>query len=337
MALQPHPEIEAAYDPRPLPAVDSQVVTVARARLVGDEGAVIDAETGTLLLESALGLHERVMKMSAKIGRVRLLAAPRHLRGPAVALVAYRSANYFHFLVENLSRLFAFSSGGTADLEELRRNVAGIRFVLAEGAPVWQQQLLGLLRFETAVLPLAGDAQWLVDPLLIPTLPGRMHPAGRPVIFSPPVLPWLRRILREAAEIPEGEGSRRLYIRRRPAGWRLVVNETEVERVLAGRGFEVVEPEGLTVRDQIVLFAKASHVVSPHGAGLANLLATERCVVIELVPPRWLARCYYTLADALGHDYWYLVGRGDTTSPDQSLDYEVPIDELEATLAAASV
>ena len=48
-------------------------------------------------------------------------------------------------------------------------------------------------------------------------------------------------------------------------------------------------------------------IVSPHGAGLANMLfARDGCRVVELVGRRHYAACYLIIASVLGQPYDYV-------------------------------
>ena len=78
--------------------------------------------------------------------------------------------------------------------------------------------------------------------------------------------------------------NRRLLIARK-GPTRKIHNIEEVETVLSRYDFETVYLEGMSVVDQILLFQSAEFVVSPHGAGLSNLVFCEPGTkVIELVP-----------------------------------------------------
>jgi capsular polysaccharide biosynthesis protein len=74
----------------------------------------------------------------------------------------------------------------------------------------------------------------------------------------------------------------------------------------------VIDPGALTVAEQVRAFAEAEWVISPHGAGLANLaFASPGASVIEMFPPDYVQTCYWKLASAVpGLGYRYLVGVG---------------------------
>jgi len=81
---------------------------------------------------------------------------------------------------------------------------------------------------------------------------------------------------------------RRLYIDRRGAPNRRLVNETEVIAALARFVVQPVSLDGATLADLAALFADAELVVAPHGAGLANIVfAPHDCRVVELLPDRY--------------------------------------------------
>lgn len=83
----------------------------------------------------------------------------------------------------------------------------------------------------------------------------------------------LRQALFEAIGLGPVTGPRRrLYISRRLAGRRRVLNEEEVTRVLAAHGVETVCLEEHTFAQQVQLCAEAELIIGMHGAGLANVV-----------------------------------------------------------------
>jgi hypothetical protein len=63
---------------------------------------------------------------------------------------------------------------------------------------------------------------------------------------------------------------RRLYVSRAGASARPLQNEAELVDLAARHEFEIVDPGSLPFDDQVALFASASIVIGPHGAGLTN-------------------------------------------------------------------
>ncbi|MDQ3726423.1 MAG: glycosyltransferase family 61 protein [Actinomycetota bacterium] len=149
---------------------------------------------------------------------------------------------------------------------------------------------------------------------------------------------WLRERL--APDTGAEPGGRRLFISRASAASRRVVNEAELAPVLAEHGFEVVDPAGMSIAEQVALFSRASAVVGPHGAGLTNLLfSPPGTQVVELfaAPAAQGVSNYRVLASHLGMLYSRLLaapvanegGRGP-----HSLDMELDPRLLARALSA---
>ena len=71
-----------------------------------------------------------------------------------------------------------------------------------------------------------------------------------------------------------------------------------MREVLASFKFEEILPEQLSVQEQAELFASASAVVGPHGAGLTNIVFCKpQTKVIELFAPSYRHSAYWMLAN----------------------------------------
>ena len=120
-------------------------------------------------------------------------------------------------------------------------------------------------------------------------------------------------------------GSRKVYISRRLAKARKMLNEVELEMQLMDRGFEIVFLEKLSIASQIQLFKNAKVIVSPHGAGLTNLVFCEKgTVVIEIFTSRHLESSMYNNAAIKGLIYNYIV----FDSVNKRGDYIVNVPEI---------
>jgi capsular polysaccharide biosynthesis protein len=335
-SLSPLERFDNAFEPSPLPARRSVALDVEQARLVGPIGAMINPANGRLYIESSSGRPAQTRKDST-FRRLRLLAPRDRRPGPLVFLPSYDAKNYFHFVSDVLTRLYAFSDDGAADLSRFRENVADLEFVLDEAGPPWQRAYLELLGLRIVMAPLSTRTNWLVDQLVFPTFAGLAHPRFGASLFPAEALHWLRRALREAAEVGDTRDSR-LYVTRLSAPTRRVANEPEIERLLAGRGFRRVVPDELSVVDQVRTFAAAEAIVAPHGAGLTNILYASPIPVVELVSPLHVVPCFYLLGEPLGHDYWYVVGSKAVRERDDfTADYTIDAGLLARTLDEAGV
>lgn len=147
----------------------------------------------------------------------------------------------------------------------------------------------------------------------------------------------------------EQKTKRRLYVQRGNVKWRRLINEAEIQALLAQYGFESVAMDGKTVQEQVSLFSSAEAVVALHGAALTNLLfVAPGTKVVELLPYGYSNNCFYTLASHAGANYFYLQGEpvqpkpvlpaGDRASRDKalrSLDLSIDLQKLERILKMA--
>jgi capsular polysaccharide biosynthesis protein len=109
-----------------------------------------------------------------------------------------------------------------------------------------------------------------------------------------------------------GPAGNRFYISRSKANIRKVLNEPELEFALRSYGFDTVRPEGLSLREQIELFAECGTILSIHGAGLTNCLFMPpggNVVELRKSEPNY---GYWHLADSVGHEYYYYHGIPDS-------------------------
>ena len=72
---------------------------------------------------------------------------------------------------------------------------------------------------------------------------------------------------------------------RRNAAMRHIVNEDEIEQALVGQGFTVIEPERLTLEEQVAAYSNAAMVVGATGAAIANVaFCRPDCPTVVLMP-----------------------------------------------------
>jgi capsular polysaccharide biosynthesis protein len=101
---------------------------------------------------------------------------------------------------------------------------------------------------------------------------------------------------------------RRIYISRRSARWRRVINEAEVLACLHPWGFAPVQMETLSLPEQIALMQGAEAVIGIHGAGLTNLaFCPPGTTVIEILPSSAVLPYFWIIAQVAGLRYFPLV------------------------------
>lgn len=147
-----------------------------------------------------------------------------------------------------------------------------------------------------------------------------LHIKARKLIIpsQPTMLPewacqFLRKKLAENINQNEGKNSKidKVYISRKDANSRRIINEVEVLDILKRKGFSVVTLSELDVFEQIKIFDSAKVIVAAHGAGLTNLLFSKRKTkLIEIFSPAYVHPLYWILSNRIGIDYYYLLGEG---------------------------
>lgn len=235
----------------------------------------------------------------------------RHINGTGAVLTSPESHNYYHWLSDVLPRIGLY--GKIFDQVD--------HFCVASSVPEKFLEVLPLFGIQKEKLLLVRDTEKLhFDNLFVASLPGS---EGRSPRWA---VDFVRQNLLPAK--PQSEPFRKIYFKRGTALERKILNEAQVISLLSSKGFEIVEPDKLSITDQAILMQEAKIVVGFHSAALTNLLfAPEGCTVIELFSPDYFRTdCFYTLAGMLEMNYWYMLGSkpqnaswGDIVVPEDAL------------------
>ncbi len=105
------------------------------------------------------------------------------------------------------------------------------------------------------------------------------------------------------------QSPKKIFIDRKSARTRRIINDDEVRKFLSAHGFEFVQLELLTFEQQVSFFSQAEIVVGVHGAGLTNIgfCQATTTVVFELLPAMCATSAFWKLACAKGLQYRALV------------------------------
>ena len=144
------------------------------------------------------------------------------------------------------------------------------------------------------------------------------------------------------APVKENCRHKYVYISRNRAARRRVSNETELVKCLESYDFKVLYPEDLSMAEQISVFRDASVIVTPHGAGLANILFCKEATVIEIFNQNYGTPTFRLMCQLMGLDYQHIIGKNPLLSKSeqqrvgraalQKEDIEVDIDKLNECL-----
>lgn len=209
--------------------------------------------------------------------------------GPILSLCHAFGHGYGHWFADVLPALLDL-----IDLVKARR----LRVLLPPLLP-WQRRTLELLGVPDAAIVEIDDPTVACTDLICHSYGGVEH-SRRPG----PLLHDIYQRLRSVAPRDCGDASPRLiYATRRAVGsWREFDNEAEIETVLSSAGFSVLQPERMTLDEQIAEFARAEVIVGPHGSALANAgFAPPGCLIVSILPEGMPHRWIYGLAHQLRH------------------------------------
>ena len=149
------------------------------------------------------------------------------------------------------------------------------------------------------------------------------------------VLPSAVYALRQRLGVhkPPGIGRTLVYVvRGQSSPWRRVLNEETLIDALMARGFECIQPETMTVGEQLTAMANAEVVVNPFGGASAmTMFAPEDCRVIELSFPGVAGVFAGSLwADVLGQTYERVDGVPGEQTGKLAIDrdFTVPVEEV---------
>lgn len=183
----------------------------------------------------------------------------------------------------------------------------------------FQKETLLRLGIMDRVVPASADRA-LYSPLVIAT--GCQRDFGVPTAAVSDLLRTL--FLHGDTDQPP---LRRIFVGRRGAGSRRLLNEDALAGKLEQLGFDSINCGRLTIAEQARLFSSASIIVGVHGAALTNIVfAKPGAVVIELMPPNYSHPCYEQLSFVRRLRFNRLVGFSDC---DHGLhDFSIDVGEV---------
>lgn len=238
----------------------------------------------------------------------------------AVAIVG--SGNYYHFFANHLPGLLLMRGMATPRVRLL---------MLQDFPPSIASVMADLLPYIAGDKPvdvtLVANGTYDVADVIFPT---RAH-------IDMPVLLARRMILPHIFEAtgvanPIGErGPLKIFIRRAGAQTgRNLLNPQKVEAWFTARGYTAIDPGTLSFTDQVLLFARATHIAGIEGGAMTNIIFAPylRQVVMLASPHTRDDRFFQNLVDGYAIPFTALYG--DAIGLARSADYVMPIAALDA-------
>jgi capsular polysaccharide biosynthesis protein len=309
----------------PVPGLDVTEATrfapylalVEDVRLLVDDWCLLNS-AGSLLIES---LHQRLMHAPARSRFIARYEAPEaQLALPEISLTLDEpcvllgySASHYHWLIDYLPRLYSVEQfahlKGLPLLVGANITAAHVASLAHLGIPSSQ-----LLRLDPAAVV---RCRHLWVPSILSDGLG-LHP----VAFK-----WLRR--RFASLVPAAAGRERLFVSRRDATTRQLINEDAVMAEAARFGFVRIEASRLDFAEQVARFGRAEAVIGVTGSGLSNaVFAPAGAAFIELHNMEQGAAFIEVLTAQLGQRYVRLPGEPRADAQRGAHNFDFSLDPL---------
>ena len=225
---------------------------------------------------------------------------------------------YFHWIADVMTRIIA--------VMEIDKNAM---IVLSETASKIPFIVESLKKLNVNVVFLDTNFTWKIEKLFF------VCPTASTGNYNEEIINLVRKNIKSCLDIESNKSKRRIYISRKKAPRRFIVNEMEVEEILSKYNFECLCFEDFTWEEQISISKNTEILVSLHGAGLTNMIAMpSNSNIIEFrKQDDRQNNCYFSLASALKINYYYqLCETENKLISTQDANFIVDVKELESIL-----
>ena len=208
----------------------------------------------------------------------------RKLKGKTCVLGNRNASNYYHWMNDILPKIHVLTKSGI-DIGSIDH------FVINPLEHLFQYETLRRFGIDESRLCVEENVNFVhCDELLVPTYGSNSLGKGQ--------APWNPSFIKSSfLDIRCAQPIERLYISRKKANGRSVINEEELFTELAKCGFRRVELDCLSVAQQATLFSKASVILSPHGAGLSNTVFCEPATTVIELYDSHIAPCFWLISE----------------------------------------
>jgi capsular polysaccharide biosynthesis protein len=271
------------------------VAQIPSARVL-DEGFVVTPDNQLLNDVSVIIDQKSSEHRAFRDGGV----GPVHqVRGKVAVLASYAGRGYYHWMIDLLPRLELIRLT-SYDFDQIDKFIVNCYLTSYQ---IETLTTLGIPREKLIRVQLMKHLS--VEQLILPSLTNVYQAVPK----------WSCDFINESFL---GVGHQRLrrripiYISRKIASRRHIVNEAEIVGLLHSLDFEIVTLENMAVSEQARLFQNASVVIGPHGAGLTNLVFCEsHTKVLEIMHPEAVNLMFWTIASHRDLDYNYFFAKGN--------------------------
>ncbi|WP_456460905.1 glycosyltransferase family 61 protein [Reichenbachiella sp.] len=213
-----------------------------------------------------------------------------------ISLVDILDGNYFFWMTNFLPQL-------EPHLKSLRQDPE-FKLLISKKPKKFQLESLKILGL-TENIEYWSSVYAEVETLIVPSVRNEFIPYDDHLnlqLLSPSSIFWLRTHLITKVEKHKPKN---IYISRRNAFLRNIINENQLEEVFQQYNIHSVILEELSLLDQIQLFVHADNIIAPHGAGLINVMFSRGASIIEFFPKGYALNKsnIFQLSNHLDHKY----------------------------------
>jgi hypothetical protein len=197
----------------------------------------------------------------------------------AFSLANCLSNSYFHFVAEtlpNLEVLLAF---------EKKNPQINPKILLSQNSPKFVYQYLDLFGYHRDRIVELNQENLLVQKMIVAS--NRFYTLKNPHddwnrhLYSKSAFEFLsKKLVQNVDSLP----FRKIYITRKDAPTRNILNEKDLTELLIKNGFEIFCLSDFSVKEQIQIFSETKTLICPHGAGMVNTIFSKNMKIIELYP-----------------------------------------------------
>jgi len=281
------------------------VAKIPNGRVWGRNGTVITSDD--LLLEDVsreFGKYKGVTGKNHSVFNRFHLGKLMKIKGNVAVISTAGCSNYYHWMIDVLPRV---------QLLKLANLFNSIDYFIIDytGLHFQKESLKKSGIGENKVI--RSNSQWkfhvVAENLVVPSLPSELSIVNQ----------WQVDYLKEVflpTEPVKTTLDRKLFIGRKKANNRLLLNEDEIFQYLSKVGYEIFYPEDHSISDVAAIMHQATDVVSVHGAGNTNWVFcepgtnfTELFLSTQIYPNYWL------IANCVRGNYLYITSGDGELNP----------------------
>ncbi|MHA1558273.1 MAG: glycosyltransferase family 61 protein [Alphaproteobacteria bacterium] len=260
-------------------------------------------------------------KLNKKPIVLKTIPKPNKLNGKIAVIAQEGHVNYYHWVTEIIPKILLFE----------KNDIHYDLLYVPELQKPFMEETFRLLGIDTKkIIQAKQDTCIEADELILPSFVSRSCYTPKWVADS--IRGKLIPAAYKSAENSKILYSKKIFISRRKAAYRNVLNEDDVFEKLKGFGVVRYDLENLSMAEQIVLFNKADVIIAPHGAGLTNILFCKPDTVIIELFQEHEDDTYWYLSQILGLKHYYI----KTTSFEKDGGYQgtsIPMYYVEKVIA----